>query len=295
MAREVVVGLHAVIVAVTAQVARVVVLRRPRGPDALPVGPLDPAADRTLERGLRRWVRDQTGLDLAYVEQLYTFGDRGRDPDAPTRALSIAYLALVREGPLAAGGPATWTDVYRHLPWEDRRRGATPPPAAMDEWVVRDHAPPTRRDRADIAFGTGGAAWDGARALDRFELLWEAGLVPESGAGRAAAGTGAPLVGDHRRMLATAVGRLRGKLGYRPVIFELLPPSFTLLELQQVVEALAGVRLHKPNFRRLVERGGLVERTGDVVSGGRGRPAERFRFRREVLRERPAPGVTRPR
>jgi hypothetical protein len=77
------------------------------------------------------------------------------------------------------------------------------------------------------------------------------------------------------------------------VVFELLPPTFTLLQLQRVVEALAGVRLHKQNFRRLVEHGGLVEGTGQDVQTG-GRPAELFRFRREVLRERPAPGVGLP-
>jgi hypothetical protein len=96
---------------------------------------------------------------------------------------------------------------------------------------------------------------------------------------------------DHRRILASALGRLRGKLKYRPVVFELLPATFTLLRLQRVVEALAGVRLHKQNMRRLVETGGLVEGTGRLESQTGGRPAELFRFRRDVLRERPAPGV----
>jgi hypothetical protein len=105
---------------------------------------------------------------------------------------------------------------------------------------------------------------------------------------------GRPMALDHRRILATALGRLRGKLKYRPVVFELLPPSFTLLQLQRVVEALAGVRLHKQNFRRLVETGGLVEGTGRRHPPTGGRPAELFVFRREVLRERPAPGVGLP-
>jgi hypothetical protein len=99
---------------------------------------------------------------------------------------------------------------------------------------------------------------------------------------------------DHRRILATALGRLRGKLKYRPVVFELLPPTFTLLQLQRVVEALSGVRLHKQNFRRLVENAGLVEGTGQQDAETGGRPAELFVFRREVLRERPAPGVGLP-
>jgi hypothetical protein len=102
------------------------------------------------------------------------------------------------------------------------------------------------------------------------------------------------MVLDHRRIVATALGRLRGKLKYRPLVFELLPPFFTLLQLQRVVEALAGIRLHKQNFRRLVETAGLVEGTGRVDTRTGGRPAELFAFRREVLRERPAPGVGLP-
>ena len=95
---------------------------------------------------------------------------------------------------------------------------------------------------------------------------------------------------DHRRILATALGRLRGKIRYRPVVFELLSETFTLRQLQSVVEALSGTRLHTQNFRRLVERGGLVEGTGEQEATG-GRPAELFAFRREVLTERPRPGV----
>ncbi len=100
------------------------------------------------------------------------------------------------------------------------------------------------------------------------------------------------MVFDHRRILATAIARrLRGKMKYRPVVFELMPPCFTLLELQRTVEAISGVRLHKQNFRRLVEGQGLVEGIGKFSAPARGRPAELFRFRREVLSERPAPGV----
>ena len=105
------------------------------------------------------------------------------------------------------------------------------------------------------------------------------------------AATGVPMVADHRRILATAIGRLRGKIKYRPVVFELMPPAFTLLQLQLTVEALSGVRLHKQNFRRLVEQQGLVEETGAMTAETGGRPARLVRFRREVLLERPAPGL----
>lgn len=327
-------GLNAVIAAVTEEVPRILVVRAgdwrpgagvvrgPAGDDALPSGPLEPETDRTLERGLRRWVREQTGLELGYAEQLYTFGDRNRGPreaHGGPRTVAVAYLALVREREVAGAGAARWRGWYEYFPWEDWREGRPPVidraiAPALDRWVAAadSNQRGVRRQRADIVFGLSGVAWDGERVLERYELLYEAGLVPEAPRDRAAVGGAGPggaegtpgeaaallpglaMALDHRRILATALGRLRGKLKYRPVVFELLPPTFTLLQLQRVVEALAGVRLHKQNFRRLVETGGLVEGTGRVHAGTGGRPAELFVFRREVLRERPAPGVGLP-
>ena len=69
------------------------------------------------------------------------------------------------------------------------------------------------------------------------------------------------------------MSRLRGKLKYRPVIFELMPETFTLFDLQRVVEAILGSYLHKQNFRQLVENAGLVEPTGQTAARTGGRPA----------------------
>ena len=330
----VVIGLNAVIMAVTEGAPRILTVRRathslaekllsqtnasrPETPDAIPFGPFDPASDRTIELGLRRWVREQTGLELGYVEQLYTFGDRNRDPSEVAggpRVISIAYLALVREGKLSGTAGADWRDWYLFFPWEDWRSGK---PAliekhiapALDRWTKAAPSGRTRqerRERSDINFGLGGAPWVPERVLERYELLYEIELAVEALRDQSkesvSVGPGSPLSSwaqqmghamtlDHRRMLATALGRLRGKLKYRPVVFELLPPTFTLLQLQRVVEALAGIHLHKQNLRRLVETGGLVEGTGQLDQRTGGRPAELFRFRRNVLRERPAPGV----
>ncbi|MCG8455033.1 MAG: hypothetical protein MI919_02050 [Holophagales bacterium] len=312
--RSIEVGLNAVVVAVTRDEPRV--LTAPGATisgnaDSLPFGPLDPERDRTLELALRGWVREQTGLEVGYVEQLYTFGDKHRDPrerSGGPRVISIGYLSLVREDAAPDGSGARWRDWYDYLPWEDWRDGrpavlGTELAPALDRWVAEAGSAAgerLRRERVDIAFGLGGAPWDPYRVLDRYELLYEASLVAESPRDRGEPlvvgerGHGREMRLDHRRILATAIQRLRGKIKYRPVVFELLPPELTLLQLQRVVEAQAGQRLHKQNFRRLVEKGGLVEGTGKRVSATQGRPAELFRFRREVLRERPTPGVGLP-
>src|SRR5512139_2997659 len=107
-----------------------------------------------------------------------------------------------------------------------------------------------RRDRVSLCFGTGDIGWDEEKVLERYELLYEAGLVAESARdGRVPRDKVLPLgdqmMFDHRRILATAIARLRGKMKYRPVVFELMPPMFTLLELLRTVEAISGMRLHK--------------------------------------------------
>ena len=327
----VVIGLNAAIVAVTEETPRILTVKRtepslagePRpdaqafrteSPEAIPSGPFDPIQDRTIELGLRRWVREQTGLELGYVEQLYTFGDRNRDPSecaGGPRVVSVAYLALVREGKPSGSANAIWREWYLFFPWEDWRAGRPQViekhiAPALNQWV---NAAPDRRirqerrERSDIIFGLEGAPWVPERVLDRYELIYEVDLAIEALRDRgtripgcslpswAAQWLGQPMALDHRRILATALGRIRGKLKYRPVVFELLPSAFTLFQLQCVVEALAGVRLHKQNLRRLVETGGLVEGTALFDQRTGGRPAELFRFRRNVLRERPAPGV----
>jgi hypothetical protein len=189
--------------------------------------------------------------------------------------------------------------VYDFLPWADGREGEPRrwPRAvrrARRRWLARVGRTAARRQRCRVAFGLDGTPWDAERVLGRYELLYEAGLTPE--AGRAPeVSFGEAMALDHRRMVATALGRVRGKIRYRPLIFELLAERFTLLQLQRVAEALSGRRLHKQNFRRLVVHGGLVEATGRLHRGTGGRPAELFRFRPEVVGERPSPGVGLPR
>ena len=311
------IGLNAAIVAVKDNEPVVLVVRTDPdsagSTDGLPFGPFSPRDHRTLEGGLRSWVRDQTGLELGYAEQLYTFGDRGRlaeTADLAPHIVSIGYLALTQASNEHALTGGVWRSWYHFFPWEDWRRGrpeiiANEIEPRLKAWAERSgpattpQRPIARADRARMCFGLDGAAWDEEKVLDRFELLYEAGLAGEAhrdGRSAAEAWSDRPRLGasmhyDHRRILATAIGRTRSKIKYRPVIFELMPDEFTLYELQKTVEAILGPHLHKQNFRRLVEGAGLVETTGEMKTRTGGRPAKLYRFRRDVLLERPSAGV----
>lgn len=281
--------------------------------DMLPFGPFDPLRHRTFELGLRAFVEAQAGLQIGHVEQLYTFGDRGRHAqpgDKADHVVSVGYLALSRgaapEDAISAEAlklsGASFQPWYVYFPWEDWRTGR---PDVLDQhllpallkWAANGDA--TKAERLKLAFALDGLVWDDERVLDRYELLYEAGLVKETSADERDAKlvsemfvrTGRAMRYDHRRILATAISRLRAKLKYRPLVFELMGDEFTLTELQKTVEALAGRHLHKQNFRRLVEANALVEPTGTSSVQTGGRPAQLFRFRREVLLERPAPGL----
>ncbi|MFH5824767.1 NrtR DNA-binding winged helix domain-containing protein [Georgenia sp. AZ-5] len=257
----------------------------------LPSGPLQ-SGHRSMQAGLRSWVVRQTGYELGYVEQLYTFADRDR---GMSPVLEVSYLGLTTVPHVIEG----WRNWFEYFPWEDRRDGdavVTENLApALERWATADGPQfrERRRLRCAVTFGLDGHPWLPGMALQRYELLYEAALVPEAPGGPGEAG-GRPMDRDHRRILATAIGRLRAKIQYRPVVFELLPPAFTLGRLQGTVEAIAGQHVHKQNFRRLVEQQELVEETGEVDHSTGGRPARLFRFRREVTDERDVAGTKLP-
>ena len=170
--------------------------------------------NESLDDAARRELREETGVEDVFLEQLYTFGDPDRDPRG--RVITVAYYALISP----------------------------------------DRAPPLAgSDAAD-------ARW------------WPATRLP------------APLAFDHAAILETAIERLRGKLGYTAIGFELLPRKFTLSQLQRVHEAILGEPLDKRNFRKRVDALGLVRPLDESVSAGAGRPAQLFSFRRRSRGQR---------
>lgn len=179
--------------------------------------------DEGLDDAARRVLADKARMADAYVEQLYTFGEPGRDPRA--RIISVAYFALLPAARFAAALKAA-------------------PELTLAEIVT---------------------PWPG-----------ETGGPVEA---CSAEGEPLPLALDHANMLGLAMLRLRGKLDYSAVAFALLPERFTLRELQDVHEAILGVRLNKPAFRRRMLDSGRLQSTGERETGASFRPAELFRHK----------------
>ncbi len=171
---------------------------------SLPGGFVHP--DEALEGAALRELEEATGVREVYLEQLYTFGDPGRDTRG--RVVSVAYVAL-----LAAD------------------RCPLVPNRLEDE-----------------------ARW------------WPVHALP-------------PLAFDHPQMVEVALERVRTKLEYTTIGFQLLPETFTLTELQRVYEIVLDRELDKRNFRRKLKLLELVEPTGEKFREGPGRPAELYRFR----------------
>lgn len=169
--------------------------------------------DESLETAARRELAEETGVDDPdiYLEQLYTFGDPGRDPR--TRVITVAYFALVAANLL-------------HI-----------------------------RASSDAA----AADW------------WPAYALP-------------PLAFDHTTILQYAIRRLRYKLEYTALAFQLMPETFTLTELQDAYEHILNERLDKRNFRRKMLAADILSETPFVRSGDH-RPARLYRFRSDAVAE----------
>lgn len=129
-----------------------------------------------------------------------------------------------------------------------------------------------------VRAGVPGGAWQ----LARLRVPWEAeagGAVDALGD----AGDPLPVAFDHAEILGTVVKRLRGKLDYAPIGFELLPETFSLRSLQQIHETISGRRLNKDSFRRRIIASGHLDATGEHRTDVDHRPPELFRVVRPTV------------
>lgn len=307
------------------------------GMTAWPGGFVEARTDRNARAAALRELSQETGqLEPAYIEDLRTYDENGRDPRqyagyeeggrwilTGARVVSQAHLALFPTRPGRPIRPAPGEDarrafrdsVYAYLPWEDQRseagrRSLSRIVAQLERWAREEGGTHAEERLARIAYAFGTATeWNEERASDRYALLYEAGLVEESlrnrwgeipVAARPSRSTyGHALAFDHRQMLADALSRLRGKVKYVPALMAaLMPPKFTLTELQLAFEAIGGRTLHKQNFRRVVAQSQsfrIVESTGEKGPGGQTGPAARlYRFPADTPLRRLDPSIRLP-
>lgn len=296
---EIIVDLNAVIFSInTADENGLIVKTINDQHNLLPWGRYNPQNHKTMEQGLRHWVNEQTDLELNYVEQLYTFGDQGRfSYGNPNRhILTTGYIASVAYDSINDVS-VTWNSIYDHFPWEDFRNDR---PAIIDQFIVPNllewSDSQETKDRIIACFGTPQDIWNDETVLERFELMYEANLVFEAirdanenmdavtyvRSKETKLPTGRYMQYDHRRILATALGKMRSNIKYRPVIFQLMPQVFTLFDLQKATEAILGYKLHKQNFRRYVEREKLAIPAGGMRNQPSGRPAKLYCYNKSL-------------
>ena len=239
--------------------------------------------------------------------------------------MSTAFIALF--APLShASAPhpgqdaaaASWESVYRYLPWEDLRSSAGRSArreiirALTDRWVSTAESEDVgaqRKRRLEATFGGADLRqWNEERTTERFTLLMEAGLVTEAHrdqwgdvrpkADRHVLADDAPLAFDHRRMLADALSRLRGKLKYTPSLLAALVGSeITTPIIHRVCESVAGRPIHMANLRRaLTDTHALVRPIKTIVTGPRptGRPPTRYHWVKDVDLARLDPAMCMP-
>jgi hypothetical protein len=266
---------------------------------------------------------DENGRD---PRQFAGYFDRGLWIGTGVRIVSKAFIALFAP---AINQPTTpmpgqdalsahWESVYRYLPWEDLRGSVG---RSMRRQIIRqlterwvraaesDEEAALRKRRIETTFASSDLRqWNEERTTERFALLMETALVTEAHrdqwgdvlpeAKRQVLEHDIPLAFDHRRMLADALGRLRGKLKYTPsVLAALVGSEITAPVIHRVCESVAGRPIHMANLRRaLTDTHALLQPIKTIIAGPRppGRQATRYRWVKDIDLARLDPAMRMP-
>ncbi|MDR2736142.1 MAG: NUDIX domain-containing protein [Gracilibacteraceae bacterium] len=188
----------------------------------------------TLDQAALRVLRDKTGLDDVYIEQLYTFGHPQRDPRM--RIISVAYLALIDRSQYQLKNPDS--QKITDLAWYE---------------IDFPKNTPTLRLKGEAAG----------------EML-EVGNSPPPA-------LGSPLAFDHGSLILEGLLRLRNKIDYTDIVFNLLPGKFTITHLQQIYEIIGGEKLLAPVFRRKIAR--KITPTGEYTQERGHRPSQLYVYK----------------
>ncbi len=197
--------------------------------------------DETLDEAAKRVLKTETNLKDIYIEQLYTFSDIKRDPRM--RVISTSYMALVDKNRLMdkLSANASWFNVF--MLEDEKSYNVT-----LDNGIEK------------IKFVVGKKLRD--KTTDRYDF----NIIKND-----------KLAFDHPLVIVSGIERLKNKIEYTDIVFNMMPKYFTLGELQQVYEVILGKKLLDPAFRRIIAN--KVEKTDKVQTGGGHRPSALFRYK----------------
>ncbi len=197
--------------------------------------------DETLDEAAKRVLKTETNLKDIYIEQLYTFSDIKRDPRM--RVISTSYMALVDKNRLMdnLSANASWFNVF--MLEDEKSYNVT-----LDNGIE------------EIKFVVGKKLRN--KTTDRYDF----NIIKND-----------KLAFDHPLVIVSGIERLKNKIEYTDIVFNMMPRYFTLGELQQVYEVILGKKLLDPAFRRIIAN--KVEKTDKVQTGGGHRPSALFRYK----------------
>ena len=212
--------------------------------------------DESLEEGAIRKLKDETGIDNVYMEQLYSFGEVNRDPR--TRVISVGNVALISKDNINFNNENTvketkWFWIEKNLikSEEDEKY-------MLNEYMLKFKSE------------------DGAFEVDYeiTEKIEKSVLRKVKKTYRVLKNGSEELAFDHYKIIDYAIDRIRNKIEYTPIALNLLPRLFTVKELQCVYEAIMGREIL--NFRRKMDE--MIVETDEKIEGKPFRPAKVFKF-----------------
>ena len=198
--------------------------------------------DENLDDAPGRILKRETNIDDIYLEQLYTFGSVNRDPRM--RVVSTSYIALVDKNRICnnVNDKASWFDIVFY--------------EEVDNIVNI-----TLNNGIDtINFSIEKILRE--KTTDRYSFKVRENKL---------------LAFDHPQVILSGIERLKNKVNYTDIVFNMMPELFTLSELQQVYEVILGKKLLDPAFRRIIAD--KVEKTDKMKTGGGHRPSVLFKYK----------------
>lgn len=207
----------------------------------LPGGFLNPKTE-TIEECAKRVLKQETNLEGIYLEQLYTFDALDRDPRM--RVISTSFVALVDKNQLTnmINQDAYWFDIKERR--EDKEKVTL---------VLKNNEETIEiKMKKELK----------EKTTDRYHYI---GIHNSN------------IAFDHDVVILSGLERIRNKLNYTDIVFNMMPKTFTLKELQQVYEVILGKKLLDPAFRRIIKD--KVVKTNQKDSGAGHRPSYLYRYK----------------